>query len=48
MTSAPVILCVISGILFGVSLAKPLTWPLVPVAGFLLAVAFFVYLYNGK
>lgn len=45
MTSAPVILTVVSAGLAVVALVKP-AWPLLPISVFLLAVAFFVFLYG--
>jgi len=47
LTSAPVILTVVSGGLAIVALIKP-SWPILPVSVFILAVAFFVFLYSGK
>lgn len=45
INSAPVILTVVAGGLAIVALCKP-AWPLTPIAVFILAVAFFVFLYG--
>ena len=47
ITSAPVILTIVAGGLAIVGLVKPV-WPVVPVSVFILCVAFFVFLYNGR
>jgi hypothetical protein len=45
--NAPTILTVVAGGLFIFGIIKP-AWPITAVAGFILSVAFFVYLYNGR
>jgi len=47
INSAPVILTVVAGGLAIVGLIKP-TWPITAVSVFILSVALFVFLYNGK
>ena len=47
INSAPVILTVVAGGLAIVGLVKP-AWPITAVSVFILSVAVFVFLYNGK